>query len=542
MWYSATISAELTGWLISSNFALMTPPPGGPATSDQQNPLSALLLDRYLHWLSSRGVHVCKLEIHVIVLFGFTKAMPMDREHLLTMPTVGLPIPSIEGQYIHGSLQYGNFPNVLEYILCLLDRLTGVKHLTGWSNIIADQQLEALVHKLNDQLEGLDLSNCCPLSPAAVTAAAWLLGKRLKLLKCSGLGTEHCASIAQNCQNLSHLTLSSLKLTSFAVLIDLCASGTLTDLTFSILLPVDIVCRIITSCPKMVRFTYQGTLVLSDEAQLITLACNHCPDIEIITLTAFKVRFVKDSYSNGKTAEVACSVRTDVSNAPLLNEMSVPISKYELSGVCVPFDGTDHVFDGLADFGSSLKSLTLNISLHNSPRYVVVEKDRVINVVRQCPQLQHVKIRGMHLGADFAVELLSILPSACPHVRSIKIVVGVDGVGPNEVDLAAFVNGFRALPSNIVEEISLVWNAIISEADLRAIAEVFPRLIHFGNLGEHVNNPVLLDLIVSGKLKAKVIKLDLHRSMPLVWGLMYNSVLHKISVFDDGYGLRLGNF
>lgn len=472
-----------------------------PHAEDRKGFRSGPSLDRYLNWIVSRGVHVSRLQLD-LSLFIEPLFSPRPK------PAFKQTIPSIDTLYLYETRAGGSVPVNFTCFLSFLDCFPSLRHLKCWT--ILDNELTGIVRKLKGDNLSLDLLYCFGLTWRGGIAAICSLGDRLTELS-AGLEGSGMVTIAEHCHNLRTLHVDCKYSTHmpFAELEQLCAANVaLTSLTLVGAVPFAVLCRIASTCPKLECLISKDSTVGVDKdtGQLIALLVAHCPMLHTLQLLSQSMRFVQDRHG-GKTAEISYQTYTTIYHAEFLSGISIPVRKYHLA--LYGYEQKDSLFGGMTDiFGSSLESLCLD-TFYSTPRRFVHDDDidGFVGLLKGCPYLTEWAVNLSFCSADYIRDLLSLLPSSCPHLQKIKF--GVSTLtGSPYVDLTSFLNGFRALPDNAVEELQFNWTATMSDAALCLIADVFPRLQHFRDQSNFVNIKLLCNLLVSDKLKAKGIKVS----------------------------------
>lgn len=466
-------------------------------------------LNGLLEWVASRGVHVTDLKI---------AAQALTSGQL----TISQPLLSVECLQITSG-KCVNRPLIMAPLLRLLECLPRLKTLTVWNGIV-DCELTTLIETMKD-LEGIELSDCYHLNPDIVTSLVCSLGSQLRTLKCECSLTEsNLTAIAENCCNLTTLHIACNCLPTFTSFEHLCAVNAKTLRTLSLgewkACQDDVtqaLLRITAMCSNLVSFKAARIATL-DPIPIVQSLLSHCPLMSKIILNEQDVSIAVVKDKNGRrTTELRQSHVRD--QASLLVAIPIPLREcfFKFSDV----EAIAAILGTLAErFSSSLESLTMWFPATTAGGK---QSSHLLNCLKRCRQLTELDINYDHSDCqEFMVPVLPLIPALCPHLTVLQIDI-------NDMDAPQFVillDGFRAMPDNAMKELAVSWT--LADTELHSIAEVFPRLFTLCACHRNIDMPVLLDLIVSGQLKAKRIIVDHPYFKWLSENLNTHRVRHKI--------------
>lgn len=142
-----------------------------------------------------------------------------------------------------------------------------------------------------------------------------------------------------------------------------------------------------------------------------------------------------------------------------------------------------------------------------------------------CLCLVELDILQCFVGEDILIPILiPVIPSLCRRLRTLRI----DFRQPYGSQLSVLLSYIKEVGHNGITELHLGKDTRVSDAALHTIAELFPRLFTFAAIRHQVSYPVVCELILSGKLTAKRVKLDRGQASLVSWQLQSEGIHHKL--------------
>lgn len=329
------------------------------------------------------------------------------------------------------------------------------------------------------------------------------------------------AAVAQNCHNLTNLGLRCRYSDELFDSVErLCAvnSHTLQNLSlWSCNYDEEQLVRLLAVCTNLQVLSCD--MLICDLAVLVQAVFTCCPSISSFRVANMQIDIVKDCDGQKMVdIDVQLIESSSQDQIPLFSVIPFPVRKCSLgfeTGVEVAALG------GLAErFGPTVESLSLFF-------YPDVQPNVVVHLLGQFSNLRDLAFTIGH--KDLITEfLVPVIPSTYRMLCELRLGYGCRHKATVS-GLSALLDCFRALPMNVISTLDLSKRITVLKADLYSIAEVFPHLFSFTAMSTnlHVRQHTLLEIIVSGALKAKRIRC----SLPSMWlsaELQEQGVHHKV--------------
>lgn len=466
-------------------------------THDEQQHTEPLTLESYLNWLASRGVRVPKLQLELDAL----AQGPLS---------VGQPVLGVEHIAFTGqpSIEAAHMGSALfQLVLQFLHLFPSLRLLGCWASITDSQLLT--VQRLF-LLDGLDLtSSYSSLTSDGIAACVSSLGSAMRTLKCARLDEDGLAAIAEQCHCFTSLDFGCSRLCSYDSLVHLCAMNahSLQHLSLQCGSGLDdLIARIATSCPHLVSFRgFVVNAVDSAPAALCLLA--HCPAVQLIELrdliiTVRRERDIDGNRNERKFLDISCPILPHYQDqVAFLSQLSLPVRACRMIFADESAAAASLLCLGRR-FGPALESLDLRLTGMKG----LLKTAQYVRPLLECsPNLTSLKLCPFADATLF--EQLSVLPATCPKLRKLSIVTDFNTHFYGNASLGnvlTLLDAFKASPNNVVCELELPNKVLaLTATTLNAIADAFPRLHAFSCAYNVVNKDALLDLMLSGRWRAR---------------------------------------
>lgn len=377
----------------------------------------------------------------------------------------------------------------IDAVISLLSHFPCLRLLSCWTSL-TDHQLLALRTACPSSLQGMHLTNCKHLSPAAIAQFVCSI-PCMKVLHLPALDAPALTAITQHCHGLTTLSICTEQLKSTEALEHLCAvNPLLTSLTLSGGVPDDALVRIVTEAVHLQHFSCTSRGAKSAQMDVIRAIIAHCPEICAIILSAVYMYFDRSK----QLADVCQTILpSNEEQQELLKLLPYPMCSYQLDGA--NSSAAVEVFEQVTtSCGDRLESLEISFSMAFNEQFAVASLHR-------CPNLTSFKAQPTSVLL-LAETVFPALTASCKKLRKVEIGAG----GFLQYCTYSGKGSFLGLPSTL-EELHFTGRMAVYGDSLRGIADSFPCLQAFTSVGDMFEKEVLLDVIISGKLKAKRITL-----------------------------------
>lgn len=445
-------------------------------------------LEEYLKWMTTRKVQVSRLLIDndIFLRNKLTFLSPCECVHTIELV----------------NHNYANDDTSVELIVHCLNQFPSLE-VVCCRPFVTDEQLLGL-QALQRPLHGLDLSKLsrmCKLPSQTVAEFVSSLGNGIRTLKLNLMNEAGLALIADHCHGLTTLQLDCSDFASPDDIVRLCASNalTLSDLALhsSFWSLDDIIPRIAPCLPNLVNFLGHSRKE-TDSSVCTLLFLANCPRICSVKLRGMTVLVVQSTVGMKKVLDVSISKELVVQDlVPFFSQLTTPIQTCRVVFTEETAAASSLVYLGQR-FGSTIESLDLDLLFDSIP-----ERSSYLQaLLRSCANLVHLKIRGPS-NNDIILQHLAELASSCQHLRKLSVGTSTSKYMLNADDMLPMLCAFKVFPDNVVDELEFPTSTTLTNTMLHAIAEAFPRLHVLSCMYAAVDKEALLDLILTGKLKAK---------------------------------------
>lgn len=448
-------------------------------------------LASYLQWGTARMLPVTRLTVDLKV---FTEPLPV----FTAVPSI-MQVDIIEPMQVHQSIPVTSINDFLMHFPSL-------QTLGGWQNLTNEQFLAFAEFPL----QGLNLLKCARLTAQVVSE--FVFSKlEMRMLHCHVLDVQALETIATKCSGFTTLNLCTKHLTTTLELEQLCIANalSLTHLTLEGGTTDEVLTRIVTRCPLLEHLSCVGDDMESSQVGVLKAIVSSCPRICTVNLSAITVKIV-----NNTAAAVVQKFLPSLDDQKILVSILPPVRSYQLEGIDERVTIEAFQYTALT-IGVQLESLDLYLPNTFEESCIAEFLQCCLNLKAfTCQPTSNAMLRG----------LFAALPSACQLLRKVTITGGMFFMSWGIV-FPEF-EGFQGL-SNTVEELYIPQGMPLCGASLRAIADAFTSLRTLHVLDDRSDKEVLLDIILSDKLKAKRLVLGMRTASWLDGQLQQHGMRHS---------------
>lgn len=452
----------------------------------------------YLTWISSRQVNVKFLVVdpHDIP--------PGDGDQRLSVDVM-VPIQFLTFLDRRQEVPVHCSALSLTVLLCCCPMLLSVD-CSGWP-AISNEQFTALQCIRQGRLvpvQVLNLTNCSALDPHGLLRAADQLCGGLIILYCDVLDDESLPLLATVCCSLQFLQIAGNRISSADSILRFCAANA-ADLQWLVLrhahdqevmssnvLITDLVLQdIARACPLLKGFICVHSRYCSATfADSLQHLLSHCPSIHLVELPYAQIHLTESSM--GKVCDVTFYPSPLTALLPAdLTALTLPMHSFSAHHGDMLLNSnmltllTNKVGEALVD---------LDISSTED-----VQESILLSLLARCPNLTSLML---HCESWLTEDTLGMLPSYCPKLIVLSICCCSELI--TDSALTCMLQKYK--PADALRHLSFDRSPALTDVTLLKVAELFPDLLSLGLEAAALTKEVVLDLIVSGKLRVKNIR------------------------------------